>query len=133
MRVIVIHTLEHAISALEVATECKKPAILQSAPDAIFYAGGLYLLKLFEQAQKACPDANATFILNCGEARAEAISAMQIGHKHIRSNAEPALRKKLADIANKHDITFHTGPHEALDLLNVKDIKSACRAWLENN
>jgi hypothetical protein len=133
MRVIVIHTLEHAITALEVAAECKKPATLQSAPDAIFYAGGLYLLKLFEQAKKACPDAQATFILNCGEARAEAVSAMQMGHKHIRSNAAPDLREKLADIAKQHNVTFHTGPYEALDLVQASDTKTACRDWLQSN
>ncbi len=133
MRPIVVHTLEQAIDALDVAQTLKKTIVLQSAPDAIFYAGPLYLLKLFEQAQQAYPEAQAIFILNCGDARAETISAMQSGHKHIRSNAEPQLREKLADIAEQHQVTFHTGPYEALDLSTVKDIKAACRAWLENN
>jgi hypothetical protein len=133
MRVVIVHNLEHAREALAVAVKCKKPIVLQSAPDAIFYAGALYLLKLFEQAQKEYPKADAIFILNCGDARAEAISAMQLGHKHIRSNAEPELREKLADIAAQLGVTVHSGPYETLDLGAVKDAKSACRAWLEKN
>jgi len=133
LRVVVVHTLEQATAALAVAAELKKPIVLQSAPDAIFYAGALYLFKMFEQAQKSQPKAEATCILNCGDARAEAISAMQMGHKHIRSNAEPELREKLANIAESHGITLHTGPYEALDLSTVRNAKTACRAWLENN
>lgn len=132
MRVIIIHNLEQAVAALNVAVKMKTPVVLQSAPEAIFYAGALYLLKLFEQAQKAQPKADAIFILNCGDARAEAISAMQLGHKHIRSNADPELREKLADIAAQHGVTFHTGPYEALDLLGVRHSEKACREWLEN-
>lgn len=133
MKVVIVHNFEHACDALAAAAECKKPIVLQSAPDAIFYGGPLYLLKLFEQAQKEQPKADAIFILNCGDARAEAISAMQLGHKHIRSNAEPELREKLADIATQHGVTFHTGPFEALDLFNVNDPGKACRDWLANH
>jgi len=132
LRVVVVHTLEQAAAALAIAAELEKSIVLQSAPDAIFYAGALYLLKLFEQAQKSQPKAKAIFILNCGDARAEAISAMRMGHKHIRSNAAPELREKLASIAESHGITLHTGPYEALDLLNVRNVKKACRDWLAN-
>jgi hypothetical protein len=133
MKVIIVHNLEQAIVALTVAAGLKSLVVLQSAPEAIFYAGGLYLLKLFEAAKKEVPAADAIFILNCGDARAEVISAMQMGHAHIRSNAEPGLREKLVDIAAGHGVVLHTGPFEALDLGAVKNVEKACRTWLENS
>lgn len=132
-RVIVTHSLEDAVIALGVAAQLRKPVILQSPPEAIFYAGPLYLLKLFEQAQNACPNAEAIFILNCADAGAETISAMQMGHRHIRSHAAPELRRKLADIAGHHGVTLHGGPFESLDLATVRDVKTACREWLQTD
>lgn len=130
-RVIIIHTLEHALAVLKAAG--KQPIILQSAPDAIYYAGGLYLLKLFEQACKAYPKAKAIFILDCGDAGAEAIAAMQSGHKHIRSSAAPKIRTKLADIAAQHNVAFYDGAYEALDLHKVRDTTNACKTWLSED
>ncbi len=112
--------------ALEAASEWGKPVILQSAPDGIFYAGSLYLLHMFEQAQKQFPTTEATFILDCDGAGAEAIAAMSAGHKHIRSDDT-----KIRDIAAQHGVTVHSEPYEALDLPQAGDTKDACKQWLE--
>lgn len=133
MRPVVVHTLEQAHAALEAAAELKQSIVLQSAPDAIFYAGGLYLFHMFKQARAACPKAKAIFILDCADAGAEAIAAMQTGHTHIRSSAAPELRKKLADIAAQHGVTLYTGNDEALDLAKVRDTKNACKHWLSED
>ena len=91
--VIIIHTLEQAVTALKVTCELQQPIILQSAPDAIFYAGSLYVWNMFEQAQAQVPQANAIFILDCTDAGAETIAAMSVGHKHIRVHSPaPPLR-----------------------------------------
>jgi len=131
MRVVIVHTLEQAAQALEAATELDRPIDLQTAPDAIFYAGSLYLLRMFEQAKAYHPGVSARCILDCGEAGAEAVQAMQMGHKHLRSSAPPELRAKLADIAGQLGVEMHDKPYETLDLQQVRDTKDACRKWLK--
>lgn len=130
MRVLIVHTHEQVVQALEVATERDASITLQSAPDAVFYAGALYLLHMFNNALADFPRARAHFILDCSDAGAEAIAAMQIGHTHIRSSAAPGLRAKLADIARARQVTFIDGPYEALDLRGQHDEKGACRRFL---
>lgn len=130
-RVIIVHTLEHTLAALEAAAELNSPLTLQSAPDAIFYAGSLYLLHMFEQAKKYHPGVSARFIIDCGDAGAEAISVMQMGHKFLRSDAPPEIREKLADIASQLGAQIISGEYEALDLLQARDTKSACLNWLK--
>jgi len=124
-RLAIVHTLAQARFALETANSLHRPIILQSPPDAIFYAGSLYFLHLFEQAQKSCPKAEAQFILDCADAGAEAVEAMRIGHRHIRSNAPPTLCAKLKAIAAGLGVTFEEGTYEALDLLTLGDTKGA--------
>ncbi len=133
MRVVIVHTVEHALTALAAAAEKNAPVILQSGRDAIFYAGSLYLLHMFEAACKAYPGVRATCIVDCADASGEAIAAMQMGHKHMRSSAPEELRAKLADIAQENGIAFYTGEFEALDLLHARDAGKACRDWLKSN
>jgi len=64
MRVVIVHTLEQASQALGTAAELDQPIDLQTAPDAIFYAGSLYLLRLFEQAKTYHPGVSARCILD---------------------------------------------------------------------
>jgi len=122
--------MEQAIDALEVAAELNVPVTLQSPPEAIFYAGSLYLLHMFEFAQKACPKAKARFVIDAADSEAEAIAAMQTGHKHLRSNASEEIRTRLADIASQCGAEFITGPFQALDMENIDNPKASCRAWL---
>lgn len=127
---VIVHMFEHVVDALEVAQKLNIPVTLQSAPDAIHYAGALYLLHMFEQAHKHFPEVSARFIVDCGDTGAEAVAAMQVGHKHLRSHANPELLEKLTDIAGQHGVQVHTQPYESLDLLNVQDCKTACEKWL---
>ncbi len=133
MRVVIAHTPEHMAAALEAAESLKVPLTLQSPPDAIFYAGAAYLLRMFEQAKSQFSNTNVRFILDCADAGAEAISAMQLGHRDIRSTAPQALRAKLADIAAKHGVQVHSNPYEALDLRSTGDTKDACIKWLKGD
>ena len=129
-RVIIVHTFEHVLAALEAASELNRSVALQSAPDAIFYVGSLYLLNMFEQGGKQFPQVDAVFILDCGDAGAEAVGALQAGHRYIRSSAPEALRAKLADIAQSCGAAMMTGPYTHFDLLRVHDAKAACKEWL---
>lgn len=102
----IIHTLEQAIATLKEASESGDSVILQSPLDAIYYAGSLYYLNLFKQAQAAYPQAKASFIFDCGDAGAEVIAAIQDGHKTIKSSAKPAIRAKLKAIAAEHGVNL---------------------------
>jgi hypothetical protein len=103
---IIIETIEQAKAALKAAAESDAEITLQTTPDAIFYAGSMYLLNMFRQAQAAYPYVKATFILDAGEAGAEVIAAIQDGHKNIKSNAKPEIRAKLRAIAAGHGVNF---------------------------
>ena len=103
---IIIHTLDQAKQALEVAEKSGAEITLQTTPDAVFYAGSKYLLGMFRQAQEAYPNVKATFILDAGDAGAEAIAAMQDGHKNIKSSAKPEIRAKLKSIAAQYGVNF---------------------------
>jgi fructose/tagatose bisphosphate aldolase len=104
--IVIVHTIEQTKSALKEATESGANIVLQSAPDAIFYAGSLYLLNMFRHAQEDYPQAKAIFILDCGDARAETIIAMQNGHKNIKSSALYEIRAKLKAIATEYGVNL---------------------------
>lgn len=130
MRVVIIHNAEHVKSALAAAQELTCEVTLQTPPDAVFYAGALYLLRMFDQEKENFPDVKATFILDCADSRAKAVEAMEIGHKHIRSAAPAATREKLAAIAQERGISFQDGAYEALDLHTIRTTKDAIIEWL---
>ncbi len=130
-RVIIVHTPEHVSAALEATQELKQPIALQSAPHAIYYAGALYLLEMFRQAQQRFPQTEARFILDCADAGVEAVEALQMGHQLIRSSAPAAIKDKLADIARQCGAELTDAPYEALDLRAVHDPQAACRDWLQ--
>ncbi len=100
----IIQTLEQAKKALVEAGEGE--VVLQSPNDALFYAGSMYFLEIFRQAQASYPLAKATFILDTGDAYAEVITAIQDGHKNIKSSAKPEIRAKLAAIAQENGVNF---------------------------
>lgn len=131
MKLVIVHSLDHAKDALAVAAELKLAVTLQSAPDAIFYAGALYLKALFEQAQSAFPQVDATYILDCADAGSDAIAAMQAGHRHVRSHAPAPLKQKLADIARQYDVRLWDAPYEALDLHGLRDTKATITQFLK--
>lgn len=130
MRVIIVHTLQDAKDALKAASELNAEPVLQSAPDALFYAGALYILNMFGQALATHPGTKAVCILDCADAGAEAIAAMQAGHKHIRI-CDSASRARIEDIAKQHGVTVHSSPYEALDLAQVKDTTDICVKWFK--
>ncbi|MDX1975393.1 MAG: hypothetical protein SFT92_06930 [Rickettsiales bacterium] len=133
LRVIICHTFEDVIIALEAASELSVELALQSAPDAIFYAGALYLLHMYRHACELFPQVRSRFIVDCADAGAEAIAAMQMGHRYIRSSAPDDIQQKLADIAKSYGASLESGPYEALDLRQAKDTKAASVEWLKGN
>lgn len=129
-RVIIAHTLAHMREAFAAAQELQKPLVLQTATGALLFAGAQYLLTMFQKAQAEHPGVRAILILDCGDAGAETVSAMRIGHTHIRSEATEPLRSKLVDIAQQLGIVVVEGSTSALDLRYTYRVGEACRTWL---
>lgn len=102
----IIHTLADAMAAMKAASETGESIILQTTPDAIHYAGSLYILDIFKKALAAYPSVKAQFVFDCGDAGAEVIAAMQDGHKTIKSSAKPEIRAKLRAIAQQYGVNF---------------------------
>lgn len=127
---IIIHSIDDARAAFKAASDLGVALTLQSAPHAIFYAGGLYLLTLFQQAQSEFPDVAAIFILDCGDAGAETVSAMHMGHKHIRSSALAPLFTKLHDIAQQLGVQVITTPFETIDIRHDHNPIQKSKEWL---
>lgn len=105
-QVVTVYNYGQMVQAFEQAALQGEAVTLQNAPDSIFYAGSLYFLKMFEQASALFPQVRAEFILDCSDAGAEVIAAMQDGHKNIKSSARPEIREKLKAIAQGHDVNF---------------------------
>lgn len=124
-RVVIVHDYAQCCEALSAAHAAGKPITVQSAPDAIYYAGSLYLKNMFVQAQKKFPKTDARFVIDCADTGAEAIDAIRSGHTHIRSSANRKMRKKIADIAKQHGVTMLDNDYELLDLNHTSDTKSA--------
>lgn len=115
MRAVIVYTLEEALAAL-----AADEAVLQSAPSAVEYAGSLYLLHLFAEAKKAYPRSKAIFIVDCGGGEAEALQAMQTGHKHLRM-LNP--KSRIREIAKARGIKIYSSAYEALDLSQARNTK----------
>src|SRR3546814_4822789 len=62
-RVIIIHSLEQAVTALKVARELGRPVTLASPPGAAAYTGALWFREVVKQAAREVPAAEASSIL----------------------------------------------------------------------
>ncbi len=129
-RAITVHNLDHACCALMAAVECGVPVTLLSPPHGAGYLGAGYFLSLIEQASAEHPDAEAIWILDCGDAPGLALGALRLGCGVIRFTGPPPVRKKIADIAAQSNAAIDNRKYPPLDLLAVDDALTAARAWL---
>ncbi|MEE8515255.1 MAG: hypothetical protein V3T02_01315 [Alphaproteobacteria bacterium] len=130
-RAITVHNLDHACCALKVAVELGVPVTLLSPPHGAGYLGAGYFLAMAEQASAEHPDAEASWILDCGDAPGLALGALARGCTAIRFTGPAAVRKKIADIAAQSGAAIDTRKYEVLDLLTADDALDAARAWLD--
>src|SRR3546814_18597943 len=61
-RVIIIHSLEQAVTALKVARDLGRPVTLASPPGAAAYTGALWFTEAVKQAERGVPHAAAPSI-----------------------------------------------------------------------
>src|SRR3546814_2114290 len=104
-RVIIIHSLEQAVTALKVARELGRPVTLASPPGAAAYTGALWFREVVKQAEREVPDAEASSILDCADKPGLVMAAFRQGVLRVRFTgaAEDAYQlQPMADAASLH-------------------------------
>jgi hypothetical protein len=127
---IVVHTLDHAKSALAAAERTKSPILLLSPEGFAAYGGALLFHTMVEQAQIAYPAARCTAMLDCGDAPGHALGALRTGFKAVRLGGRAAARTRVGAIAAKLKATVVAKRPPALDLLDSVSPEEDCMKFL---
>ena len=129
-RVIIIHSLAQAVTALEAARALDRPVTLASPPGAAAYTGALWFREVVKQAHLEVPQAEVSSILDCGDKPGLVMAAFRQGVLRVRFTGPREAAEKLEAMAEAESLHLITGPLEALDLIDVQDKAQACRDWL---
>jgi hypothetical protein len=132
MRAIIIHGLDDAQTALRAAEDVGRPVLLISGPGGAGYGGAAWFDAVVRQARAEVPDADATALLDCGDAPGLVLGALRHGLKCVRFTGPPEIAAKLADIAAQHGAELVTGEVATLDPRAAADARAACRAFLSD-
>ncbi len=128
---IIVHSLAHARAALRAAAAHAVPVTLLSGPGAAGYAGPEWFRELVAAATAEHPTTRVTAVLDCGAAPGYALAALRAGLKAIRFEADPAVGKRIAELAADHGARVAPAAgDDALDLAAADDPDAACHAWL---
>jgi hypothetical protein len=95
----VVHSLSHAIAALNAAIDADRPIVLLSAPDAGIYAGPGWFKALADAARDAAPAAQFSVILDCGDDAGAAQGAIRAGIDTLIFTGRDDVARRLAGIA----------------------------------
>ena len=129
-KAIIVHSLEHAETAMAAADELGIGVTLLSAADAAAFMGAKVFREITEQALAAHPNVSAKAVLDCGADAGRAMNALRNGVKIIRLHASEEVTKKIADIAAQQDAREDNSVEKVLDLATADDPATACRNWL---
>ena len=80
---IVVHSLAHAVAALQAAAETGRPVLLLSAVDAGLSAGAGWWREAITAARSSVPTARAAALLDCGDDAGAAQNALRVGVEAI--------------------------------------------------
>jgi hypothetical protein len=113
---IVIHSLAHAVAALEAAAAADRAIILLSAADAGIYAGAGWFKAMVEAATNAVPAAWFSEILDCGDHAGAVQAALQAGIAAVIFTGRTDVAERLAAIAEQQTSRLLTArPPHVLD------------------
>ncbi len=129
-RAIIVHSLEHACTAVAVAAALGVPVTLASAPSAAAYVGPQWFAEVIASAAATHPEVRVSAILDCSKAAGLALAALRQGLKRVRFTGSAATADKLSAIARRQGAEVVRGRLNALDLLDSPDPEAACRRWL---
>ena len=134
--VFVVHTLAHAVAALEAAATLERSVILSSAPDAGIYAGPGWFKALIDAVRAAVPAGRFTAILDCGDDAGAAQGALRAGIEAVVYIGRADVADRLAAIAVEKGARLLTErPATGLDLGrwffgDVATLRRKCAACL---
>src|SRR6516162_11664498 len=115
-RVIVVHTLGQAITAVTVAARADQSITLASAPEAGGYVGPGWFKALIAAAREAVPELCFSALLDCGDNVGAALAAIRAELEGVIFTGRADVARRLADIARQHGVQFVTDrPAVALD------------------
>jgi hypothetical protein len=116
---IVVHSLAHAVAALQAAAEAGEPVLLLSAVDAGVSAGAGWWREMMAAAREAVPAARATALLDCGDDAGAAQGALREQVEAIVFSGCAEAVERLADIARQRGSRVRCErPEAALDLID---------------
>lgn len=127
-----IHSLAHAVAALEAAEDAGASVTLLSPPDFAAYGGAGFFNAIVRRARAKVPAAKSEAVIDCGDAPGLALAALRAGAEAVRFGGRRIVREKIAAIAAAHGAKFFTTRPQALDLLDldVANARETCLAWL---
>jgi len=137
--IVVVHSLAHAVAALEAAAAACRRVTLISAPSAGIYAGPGWWHALTEAGHEAAPTAEASFILDCGDDAGAAQGAIRAGIAAVVFTGRADVAMRLAAIAEAAGGRVLTRrPVTALDLghwffADRETLRRHCAAWLASS
>jgi hypothetical protein len=114
---IVVHSLAHAVAALQAAAAAERHVVLLSAPAAGIYAGAGWWQAVIEAARKVVPRARFSAILDCGDSAGAAQAAFRAGAEAATFTGRADVAERLVAIAEARGSRLLTArPQPALDL-----------------
>lgn len=126
--VVVVHGLDHLRAALAIGASRGQSVVAVSAPVATAYAGANWFLALAAAGHAEYPQVELTAILDCGDRAGDALTALDLGAKHLVFAGHADAASRLAAIAAQRGAVILDRRPAALDLLDVKDFDYAFRA-----
>lgn len=132
-RPIIVHDIEDARAALAAAAEAGIASLtLRSAAGAARYLGATVFRDMIAEATRPYPGVAVTAVFDCGDDPGLALGALRHGLKVIRLAAGDDARRRVAEIAAAGGARLEdiAAAAPALDLLDVRDRRSALMAWL---
>jgi hypothetical protein len=125
-KAVIVHSLLEALAAAETADFLGVPLTLQGETA----AGVGWLTALLALVAERYPTLPLAGALDCAEDAGTAQGALRRGIRHIRFTGPEAALARLAAIAEIEGATVTAAALPAIDLLEERDPRAACRNWL---
>lgn len=108
----VVHNLDDAKRALEIATRSGTAVTLISAPSAASLLGPRTFYEMISAARSdvSCEHIHVDAVLDCGDTVGPALRAIREGSQHILTHAPDDVARKISEMAIASGVTVSRGP-----------------------
>ena len=126
---VVVHSLSQALDAALAAVEAAKPLDLLSADGCGGAAGTGWFCALGDFVAERFPDLPLRLTLDCADHPGIVLGALRRGVKSIIFTGDPAAAARLDAIAAQTEAEIRRDRPIALDLLGIRNPRTACAGW----